>query len=215
MAAAVAALLFSPLHSRINDWAEHHFQPDLALLKRQMPEILASLSASASTRDLCTAVLPHFNTAIHATRSALLLDGRIAAACGVTMQAARRWVRDSMDQGTRFPERDHRDLLFPLRLALGGTSGRATAWLLLGPRPDGTFYGRDDLDAVRSTFPALQHGLASAIARDALHSEISRREKGVRTEINDLRQRLGMIEMSAPHFPGSGTQDGISPSEPA
>jgi hypothetical protein len=207
MAAAIAALLFSPLQSRINDWAEHYFQPELALLKHQMPKLLERLSASSSTRQICTAVLPHFNAAIHASRSAFLLQRRIVATSGMTMQTAQRWARDCIDHDLRALERAHDDPIFPLRLALGGTSLGATIWLLLGPRPDGTLYGREDLDAVRSTFPTLQRALTSSIAREALGSQISHRENLLRAEVNSLRERVRMIEISTLHSPTCCTLD--------
>lgn len=183
MAAAVAAVLLNPLHERFTDWAEDRFQPDLAQLKRQMPELLARLGRSTSTRQVCDEVLPHINAAIHATRSAVLLDGRIVAASGITLGEARRSGLQSGDDSDR---------VFPVRMALGSATGAPC--LLLGARPDGTLYGREDLDAVRSTFPALQHALITAEHREALATAINHRDKRLRTEISRIRARLEVLE---------------------
>ena len=195
MAAAVAAVLLQPLHERITDWAEERFQPDLAQLKRDMPELLARGAATASMRKLCTAVLPHFNTAIHATRSAIVHGDKVMGSCGVAASEVRGWWRDDATMGPgRFPERDACDGLFPVRLPLGKAPSGSAVWLLLGPRPDGTLFGREDLDAVRSTFPALRHALASSTMRDALKATVDRRERSLRTELSEIRARLCEVE---------------------
>ena len=60
MAAAVAAVLLNPLHSRISDWAEHRFQRDLVQLKARVPELLDQLPSGWSPRQAGNAVLlPH------------------------------------------------------------------------------------------------------------------------------------------------------------
>lgn len=194
MAAAVAAVLLNPLHDRITNWAEERFQPDLTQLKRQMPELLARLAATSSTRKLSAAVLPHINAAIHATRSAIVLDDRVTGSCGVEGGEIRRWWRNAMREMHALADADPSDQLFPVRLALGKAPSGLTAWLLLGPRPDGTLYGREDLDAVRSMFPALTHALTATLMREALDAAVDRREKRLRMELSEIRTRLGDVE---------------------
>jgi hypothetical protein len=189
MAAAVAAVLLNPLHGRITDWAEEHFQPDLTLLKRQMPELLERLGATESTRTLTAAVLPHFNTAVHATRSALIVEDRVTGACGIRVGEVRRWWRNAMA--------DPNDPLFPVRLQLGAAPSGRAIWLLLGPRPDGTLCGHEDLDAVRSTFPALMNAVTSALMREALEAAVDKREKRLRAELSQIRARLSELEVAS------------------
>jgi hypothetical protein len=166
----------------------------LGQLKREMPELLAGLAASSSTRRLSAAVLPHFNAAIHATRSALVLDDHVTGSSGVAVGEARRWWRSAMRNTDSLGDADSGDSLFPVRLGLGSASSGLAIWLLLGPRPDNTLYGREDLDAVRSTFPALKHALTSALMREALDAAADRREKRLRMELSEIRTRLGDVE---------------------
>jgi hypothetical protein len=186
MAAAVAAVLLSPLHGHITEWAEDRFQPDLAQLKREMPELLARL-ATSSTRRLCDAALSHMSAAIHVQQSALVLNGRVLAARGMPLAAVRRWT-------TRALEEDFICDPFPVRLPLGTGGPDVAAWLFIGPRPDGTLCGKEDLDAVRSILPAIRHALSVATTRDALNAAVDRREKRIRAEIDGLRLRLNAIE---------------------
>jgi hypothetical protein len=144
---------------------------------------------------VCDRVLPRINIAIHATRSALLLDGRIVGAYGITLREAREWADRSFGENPRWTNRDESDQVFPLRLPLGNATS-AAAWLVLGPRPDGTLYGREDLDAVRSTLPSLHNALIATKARQILDAAIDRREKHLRTEIRKIYERLTELEGS-------------------
>jgi hypothetical protein len=194
MAAAVATVLLSPLHGRITQWAERRFQPNLVLLKREVPEIIAFVGPKGSARQLASAVLPRINAGIHATHSALLLGGRIAAARGLKVAKAQHWARLSFGSQSALSSRDSNDPIFPLRLRLGSAESDRGAWLLLGPRPDGTLYGKEDLDAVRSTFPPFQQALSGACAREVIAAAINRREKLLRTEIGQIHARLYALE---------------------
>lgn len=173
MAAAVAAVMLNPLHSRISSWAEHRFQRDLVELKRNVPELLKHLSVTVSPQQLGAAVLPRINEAIHATQSALVLRGKVVAAEGISAKKAAA-------------------VHFPARLELGCSACAADGWLLLGPRPDGSLYGADDLDAVRSILPELRHALEASAATQQLRNEVRR----VRRDL-DRQIRLSAIPCRA------------------
>jgi hypothetical protein len=197
MAAAVAAVLLSPLHGRITEWAERRFQPDLLLLRREVPEIIALASMKGSACQLASAVLARINAGIHATHSALLLGGRVAAASQLTIEEARHWARAYLPSRSLLSSRDSSDPIFPLRLRFGNVKSDRGAWLLLGPRPDGTLYGKEDLDAVRSILPAFEQALNAARARDAIAASIKHREKLLQKEIAQIHARLLAIERSS------------------
>jgi len=95
------------------------------------------------------------------------------------------------------PRCDGSDRVFPVRLRLGSSASDETTWLLLGPRPDGTLYGKEELDAVRSTFSAFEQALRSARAREAVAAAINRRDKFLRTEIHQIHARLYALERSS------------------
>lgn len=89
MGAAVAAVLLNPFHNRISIWAERRFQRDLVLLKSEVREIVGNPSGGSSTQ-LGRTVLSRIDQAVHATRSAILLDATVVAASGVDLAAIRR-----------------------------------------------------------------------------------------------------------------------------
>jgi len=168
MAAAVAAVLLNPIHSRITEWAEGRFQRDLVLLKQALPDLLEDLAASATPAQLGAAILPRINAAVHATRSALITPARtvVATEGDVLAAEAQRW---SDGQGAACLARcAPEDALFPVRLELKCPVSGRTGWLVLGPRPDGSLYAREDLEALDVLRPAIRRALLWATARTRL-----------------------------------------------
>ena len=194
MAAAVAAVLLSPLHNRISDWAENRFQRDLAVLKRTLPDVLADQSPKISSRQLGTVALSMISEAIHATRSALLVEGNVVAAQGIELNKVRGWSRDSLQQDGTMLERYPSDCVFRLCIPIRSTFAGATPWLLLGPRPDGSFYGKNELDALNAVLPALRDSLNSVMMREAYRGHQQHADRRIRRDIAELRTRLTVIE---------------------
>jgi hypothetical protein len=69
---------------------------------------------------------------------------------------------------------------------ISGKSG----WLLLGPRPDGSLFGKEDFDAIEYVKPAIRHALAWATAREAVSKEHCRQWQSLRRDVGELRRRL-------------------------
>lgn len=191
MAAAVAAVLLNPFHSRISDWAEQRFQRDLVLLKRDLPKILEDLAASATPRQVGVAVLSRVNQAVHATRSALVAPGSvIIAANGVSLNDIQRWTRETLTEANTAPHRDAKDVLFPIRMELAFPVSGERGWLLIGPRPDGSICGKEDLNAIEAVGPAIRHALAWATARESVDNRQRRQWQTLHREVAELRRRL-------------------------
>lgn len=195
VAAAIAAMMLTPLHGRISSWAEQRFQHDLAILKAELPDLLAVLSAGSSLARFCSAVLPRIEEAVHSTRMVLLVDGKLAGTQGISAASARRLLR-----GWTPPQRDDVRLSrndndpFPLRLALRCPLGRDRGWLLLGPRPDGSFYGSDDIEALTEIAPPLQRTLFSVAEREVSERSHERQQAQFRTAIGQLLERVEILE---------------------
>jgi hypothetical protein len=186
VAAAVAAMMLTPLHARISSWAEQRFQHDLTVLKSELPDVLAVLSSSASVKHLVGAVLPQIEQGVHATRIALLVDGTLAGAHGISPAAANGLLRGwKPPESVELLSRDDEDP-FPLRMALRCPLGSIRGWLLLGPRPDGSFYGKDELEALTEIARPLQRALVLVAEREA---ELARH----RSIIKDLHRSMAAL----------------------
>ncbi|MDP9422993.1 MAG: hypothetical protein M3Q19_09205 [Pseudomonadota bacterium] len=186
IAAAIAAVLLTPLHSRIRHWAEQRFQHDLAAFKQELPDLLISLSAGSSIERLAATVLPRIEQAVQSTRIALLVDNRLVAAQGINSTAARRLLKDWRPPATAELIGRDDDEAFPLRMALRCPLGNIRGWLLLGPRPDGSYYGKDDVEALTAIALPLQRTLFQVAERE-------REERGRKTNNRELRRALRLV----------------------
>ncbi|MCL6684156.1 hypothetical protein [Sphingomonas alba] len=196
MAAAVAAVLLSPLHGRITGWAEKRFQRDLAELKEQLPEFLAELSGISSTARVGEMALQRIESALYAVRTALVLDSRVIATTGIDLRATEHWL-----QGWSIPDPHlfhvEPSSPFALRMPLRCPFGSLRGWLLLGPRPDGTPFGRDDLDALTAIAPSLKRALFSAREREVERDQEHAEQRRLRKAIESLGSRLAAVERAS------------------
>ena len=196
IAAAIAAVLLTPLHSRISDWAEQHFQHDLAIFKRELPELLMTLSAGASVKRLAASVLPRIEQAVQSTRMALLIDSRLVATQGINLTAARKLLKDwRQPASAELIGRDDEEA-FPLHMALRCPLGSIRGWLLLGPRPDGSFYGRDDVEALSAIAQPLQRTLFQVAERERDERLCRIGRAAMARALDAMNQRLTILEQA-------------------
>ena len=194
IAAAVAAVLLTPLHGRISHWAEQYFQHDLAAFKHELPDLLTALSAGASVKGLAATVLPRIEAAVQSTRMALLVDNRLVATQGIDRIAARKLLAGWQPRSTTDPISRDDDAAFPLHMALHCPLGSVRGWLLLGPRPDGSYYGKDDLDALAEVGRPLQRTLILVAEREAEQAGQYRVVSSLKQSITALSERLDRVE---------------------
>jgi len=187
IAAAIAAALLTPLHGRISGWAEQHFQHDLMVLKKELPELLDALSTSSSVRQVAGVALPQIEEAVHSVRIALLVEGSIVAARGIARSSAARWARRwRAPASIDLFDRDD-DPKFPLRIALRCPLGKVRGWLLLGPRPDGSFYGKEELEALAEIARPLRQVIFAVLVRE-------KQQRNTRARLDQLAAKIIDLE---------------------
>ena len=177
MAAAIAAVLLTPLNDRINRWAEQRFQRDLVQLRTELPELLSEVPADWTPSLVGQAALPRIVEAVHATRAAIIFKGETVANEGVAIDASDRSTTN-----------------FPLQLALRCPFGGHHGWLQLGPRPDGSNYGKDDTRALEAVLPPLRRALLSSLERAKIRLVEERTRIQCRREIASVAERLSALE---------------------
>jgi hypothetical protein len=187
IAAAIAAVLLTPLHGRISNWAETHFQRDLTGLKTDLPDLLEAMAGGSSAARLGAAVLPRIEEAIQSSRIALSVDGKLAAVRGIARTDAQRWLkRWKATASTALFDQDD-DRIFPIRMALKCPFGKVRGWLLLGPRPDGSLYGQDDLDALAAVAPRLRQTIFLVLERE-------KEQRAAKACLDRLAAKIGKLE---------------------
>jgi hypothetical protein len=205
--AAVAAAVVVPLHNRVHRWAERRFQKPLIGLREGLPECVADLRESASVEQLVAAVMSRVEAGVRSTREAVLLIDKgklsISGARGMPMKAVRAWQRNcNMPPGGHVLDCDKRDALFPLRVRLCiETSGEpeTIGWMLLGPRPDGSFFGKDEREALEHVAGPVARAIHIAQLRGRREEQAEKRISALETAIEKIVSTIaaGPIAASA------------------
>ena len=184
-AAAVATVVISPLQERIQRWSEHRFQRNLVMLRDDLPECVRELRETASTEDLLNETLKRIETGVRTTRLAILLDGSVAAARGISTKAATDWLKEFDPASCQDDVCASSDRTFPIRVPLQTKSreGEWIGWLLVGPRPDGSILSKDEQRALVEVSDPITMAIRIASGREE-------REKMFESRIEALEAHL-------------------------
>jgi hypothetical protein len=191
IAATISAALIGPVHTRLHHWAERRFQPALADLRRDMPQLMGDLRETASLPELFEAILARVEMGVRANRGAILLDRggilQVAAMRDVEPERVEKWLArfTGEDQDKSRP----RNRLFPMRIPLAA-EGRSIGSLVLGPRPDGSFYNRDEREALAEISAAIAHAIAIVEARERDRALAEARAEQMEQRIAELESAL-------------------------
>jgi hypothetical protein len=166
-AGALTAMLIAPLGGWIERRVELWSRRDLIALTRDLPAAASDLSEN----DDSALLLDHAcRSVVRATRAkaaaiALPEEGKwtVGAASGVMAAEVSEWLAGAaLTQGADPVVVARGDPLFPVRVALIARPAgepEAIAWLLVGPRPDGSVQDRDARFVLAEIAPALGRAL--------------------------------------------------------
>jgi hypothetical protein len=115
--------------------------------------------------ELCEKVLGDVARDVRATRSAIVLEGVIAASQNCEQHEIDLW-RDAQER-----EDDEAAGFFEAPL-IDPVANEPVGLLLVGPRPDGTLCNRDEREALLSVAPAIARAIATARARAAREEDL-------------------------------------------
>jgi hypothetical protein len=151
--AGLAVVLITPMHRRIQDWAERRFQKALLHLRRDLPDCVGDLRETAGMEELLGEVLARVETGTRAVRSAVTIDGETVAARG--------------GDGD-FP------IAVPLRI---GHQEAEIGTLLVGPRPDGSAPGKDEREALAEIADPVARAMRIVLLREAREAQDEARQR--------------------------------------
>ncbi|MBA2935915.1 hypothetical protein HZF05_17685 [Sphingomonas sp. CGMCC 1.13654] len=175
LGAAVAAVMIAPLHSRIGAWAERRFRKALLHLRHDLPLLVADLRETATVAELGDAILKRCERALHAQSGALLIGEHLIDHYGIEGNAAHDWLNGWVAPVDHHLAMHRDDPLFPLHLPLAADGVGLVGWLFLGPRPDGSLYGRDERTALAEIADPIARALAISGRRIAYQASVAAR----------------------------------------
>ena len=191
---ALAAVIGRPAFERIHRWTEARFHKALIHLRRDLPLCVGDMRETAALAELLDEVLARIAVNVSAVRAAVVLrcgaDREVAAVRQTAPELVEGWCRGWLPDGDpSVLECDRGDEAFPLRLKLrlNEAAAEPIGWILLGPRPDGSFYGRDEQEALAAAADPIARAVQIVRLREA-------REAELRGAIAALSRRLASIE---------------------
>lgn len=195
VAAALATLLASPAHERIQKWTERMFHENLARLRRDLPETMRDLREVAPLPELLGDVLMRVQSGVRTERAAIAVGGDIQQVFGASREEAKLWLASFAPDSQPQPQRalcDAADPLFPVRVPLCTAQDRdCLGWLLVGPRPDGTQIGGDEQEALVEIADPVARAIAIVRKREHREAEVAALLAEQRRRIEALEARLG------------------------
>jgi hypothetical protein len=128
---------------------------------------------------------------------ALLIDGRLVAAQGIELAPARRLLKNwNAPQAPLQIDQDYHGA-FPVRMPLRCPFGTVRGWLLLGPRPDGSLYGKDDWAALSDIARPLQRSLFAVAEHEAEQRRNQRHIRKLTDALQSVELKLGQLQRRA------------------
>jgi hypothetical protein len=190
VAAALAAVAIAPMHDRTRRWAERRFQKGLYRLRHTLPPLVGDLRETAGLEQIAGATLDSLIEGVMTSRAALIAREQLIDAREISAKEVTDWrnswhptARDGMDC-------DESDPLFPVRVPLEAEGHGRVGWLLLGPRPDGTLFGKSECDAIEEIAEPVARAVQVAVQRQEREAQMENRLQSIERAIAKLHKTV-------------------------
>ncbi|PQM26315.1 hypothetical protein CVO77_14745 [Sphingopyxis lindanitolerans] len=190
---AAAAAMISPLHHRVSHWAERRFQNHLIQLRHGLPLLVGDLRETAGLERLAAAVLDAVLKGIRSKHAALLVGDAIEGAKGLPAQDVEAWLAAWAPPAGDALDCDRRDPLFPVRVPLDADGHGRIGWLLIGPRPDGSFFGKDEREALAEIADPVARAVDIVRTREAREAKQESRLAALAERLHGLESLLATV----------------------
>jgi hypothetical protein len=200
-AAGAAVLVINPLQTRIYRGTKRVFQKDLFKFRTELPKKMDDLRETASAATLLHVALDDIVRGLRATHAAALINGRVAANVGHETKDVRRWLRSTEMPNPLRLSSDRTDHLFPVRLPLRTATDPSSliGWIVLGPRPDGSLYSREERQALLEVEEAISRAVDVSRQRQEAESADRRWRERQEKRLRAVEDQLA--ELSAANRP--------------
>ncbi len=188
--AALAAVMIVPLHHRVSHWAEKRFQRQIVELRHGLPLLVGDLRETAGIDRVAAAVLESVSRGVRARHAALLVGDALAGARGIEAGEVEAWRRGWTPSARQGLDCDRADPLFPMRVPLEADGHGHVGWLLLGPRPDGSFYGKDERDVLAAIADPVARAIQIVRARGVQEARTSGALASIMARLDQLEKAI-------------------------
>lgn len=196
--AALAAVAIAPMHRRAQRWAERRFQKALYRLRHSLPLLVGDLRETSGLEQIAGATLDSLIEGVRACRAALIAGDVLVDARETPAREVEEW-RGAWDPSMRDGiDCDPSDLLFPYRVPLEAEGHGRVGWLLLGPRPDGSLFGKAERDAIDEIAEPVARAVQVALIREQREATYRRDLQSMDCRLQSIEERLAQLSPSRP-----------------
>jgi hypothetical protein len=189
--AALAAVAIAPMHTRAQLWAERRFQKSLYRLRYGLPALVGDLRETAGLEQVVGATLDAVVEGVRTRRAALIVDGRLVDAREIAASEVLDWMTNWQPAGYDGIDHVDSDPVFPVRVPLEAEGHGRVGWLLLGPRPDGSLFGKTERTAIEEVAEPVARAIQVTVRRAEREANIEARLKGLEAIVAKLKPRPG------------------------
>jgi hypothetical protein len=196
--AALAAVAIAPMHNRAQRWAERRFQKGLYRLRHALPPLVGDLRETAGLEQIAGATLDSLVYGVRTSRAALIASDDLVDARAIDPDEVNGWRGSWTAPATYGMDIDADDPLFPVRVPLEAEGHGRVGWLLLGPRPDGSLFGKSECNAIEEIAEPVARAIEVALRRREREQQIEGRMEWLQDQLSQVAARLGRLESLAP-----------------
>jgi len=124
---------------------------------------------------------------VRTCRAALVVGDALVDAREIPPREVDEWRRDWDPSARDGIDCDPSDPLLPYRVPLEAEGHGRVGWLLLGPRPDGSLFGKAERDAIGDIAEPVARAVQVALIREE-------RETAYRRDIQSMKRRMQVVE---------------------
>jgi len=158
---------------------------------------------TASLNEMLEEILARVGRGVRAIRGALIVNGCVMRAAGLTTDDVEDWRTSKVAQDHKMDSCEPRDRQFPIRIPLVPSSDREEpiGYLLVGPRPDGSIPSRDEQKALKEVSESIARAIRTVIKREAREQQVAELIAGNATRIEALERLLGLGQQASDRRP--------------
>jgi hypothetical protein len=193
LATAFTAMMIAPMHSRIKHGIERVFRKDLFSMRESLPLLVADLRETSRLEAIANIVIERVWSGVRPTAAAILVGESLIAKRGIDGAVVAAWQAQWAPPSSTGIQCDKADRTLPVRVSLTADGIGWIGWLLLGPRPDGSLFDRDECRALKEIADPVARALAIAATREERSARHEDNIQTIRTRLDELETALARL----------------------
>lgn len=192
LATVFTAMMITPMQARIKRVVERGFRKDLYSMREGLPPLVGDLRETTDLKHISSIVIDRVWSGVRPTQAAIIMGETPIATREIDDAGVIAWLDRWAPLAVKL-ERNKADPVFPTRIPLAAEGLGRIGWLLLGARPDGSLYARDERKALNEIAEPIARALAVAAAREARSALREDSNKALQVRLDQVEAALAKL----------------------